>query len=113
MHTSQDPIFTRQTVNLALRSRDLHARTTRGHCAHCPRSATWPCAHFTTAQRVLELIAAQADGELGRALARAPRSARPAPTARCSGRRGRHRAVARGIARVPTLPSPPTHLTPT
>jgi hypothetical protein len=53
---AQDPFFTRQTVELAARSKELHGVAPDGNCVHCPDRPVWPCDSYLNAQRTIDAL---------------------------------------------------------
>jgi hypothetical protein len=53
---AQDPYFTRQTVELAAKSKELHDVAPDGNCVHCPDRPAWPCEPHLNAQRTIDAL---------------------------------------------------------
>jgi hypothetical protein len=54
-HTSES-VFARLTLDIALRSRELHGVGVDGCCLYCPGKVRWPCAPFENAHGTIKAL---------------------------------------------------------
>lgn len=51
-----DPFFARLTLDIALRSRELHGVGVDGQCLYCAAGTPWPCEPFQNAHGAVQSL---------------------------------------------------------
>lgn len=56
MFQHHDPFFVGLTLNIALRTRELHIQGAAGECTYCVGNQRWPCPSYELADRTVRAL---------------------------------------------------------